>query len=229
MSSDVVRLSVYNIGGIDRPLTVEFRKGVNVIEAPNASGKTSLIRGLVSFFSPTPPDSILNVKATEGYVELVYNGRRYRRVFRRCGNRVRVAGEVPPFYDERAVEVAVVTPENRLLARIMAGEDDIGSFLAEVSRVKRYEVLLDVLEELLGESLGRLEKLKEKKAEDDSLYHRARALEGEVRRLRDKLRALGSSERIKALSERLSAVEREYEEVKALLSSKKRELKEKEE
>ncbi len=229
MSGDTVKLSVMNIGGIEKPVTVEFRKGVNVIEAPNSSGKTSLIRGLISLFSPVPPSTILNIKATEGYVELTYNGKKYRRVFRRCGDRIRVLGELPPFYDERAIDIAVVTPENKLLAKIMAGEDKIGDFLANVSRIKYYEVALDVLEELLGESLKELEMLKEKKKGVERILQKIKSLEGEVRSLKEKINKVNNSNSLKALLNKLSMAEKKYNELASLLNSKKKSLKAKEE
>ncbi|MEM0304415.1 MAG: hypothetical protein QW685_05060, partial [Saccharolobus sp.] len=66
-----MEIKVYNIGGITKEYSINLEKGVTTYEAPNAYGKTSLVRALVSLLtSSIKAEDLLNVFADSGYVEV---------------------------------------------------------------------------------------------------------------------------------------------------------------
>ena len=93
-----IRVELENIGCI-KHLELELEPGLNIIKAPNASGKTSLIRGFASSFSSQiHPAHILNLGAVNGKVKIEFDGKVYERRFVRTPNgSVRAYGEMLPF------------------------------------------------------------------------------------------------------------------------------------
>jgi len=84
-----MKVRINNIGGISNPLDIELSKGVNLYNAPNAYGKTSLARALVSMLtSEIKPEDLLNVFADSGYVEVRLNDKEYYRRIRRVKNKL---------------------------------------------------------------------------------------------------------------------------------------------
>jgi DNA repair exonuclease SbcCD ATPase subunit len=157
-----VKINLENIGGITTQKSFTLRSGVNFIKAPNAVGKSSLVRGLQTLILP---ESILknhteflndfSTSTTPGRVKIHYDGKELERKIRRSGDTLDVIGK--PFYSDgqKANLLSVAIPENEFLDLTIKGKP-ITRFFDEFSEIKYYYELIkwtddrvyDILREL---------------------------------------------------------------------------------
>ncbi len=73
-----LRVILENIGGINR-LGLDFKKGKNLIKAPNATGKSSFVKGIELLNMPREEIErrryYLNLFATNGLVKIEQDGK----------------------------------------------------------------------------------------------------------------------------------------------------------
>jgi len=145
-------LELENIGCL-KHAEVSFKRGLNIIKAPNASGKTSLIRGLTSMFSDKiPPTHILALDNVNGRVRLQYEGQMYEKFFRRTPfGSVMVTGNMLPFADHRAFDACVALAETGVVHKVTGGGAAFRDYLETLSYGKRYNVIVSVAQELVNE------------------------------------------------------------------------------
>jgi len=112
-----MKLELQNIGGFTGVHKFELKKGINRITAPNAKGKSSLLRGLQCLASDDESlfRDVLNDDSDSGYVKL---GDEYVRHLRRVNGVVHAdSSEDYTFLDERpewgnAEKIAFFTPKS---------------------------------------------------------------------------------------------------------------------
>jgi len=145
-------LDLENIGCLKR-LRLEFKHGLNIIKAPNASGKTTIIRGFSCMFSDRiPPSHILALDELNGRVRVHYNGRVYEKTLRRTpSGQVIAQGDMLPFADPRAFDACVALAETGVVHRITGGSAFFRKYLEELSYGKYYSTVIDVSQELINE------------------------------------------------------------------------------
>jgi len=164
-----VRLHLKNIGGLVGEHVFELGEGVNEVVAPNAAGKTTFIKALLAQLNPSDenvrPDVLLNQDADEGYIKLVLDGEEYYRVFRRQAGRAVEVESKPLASDERFSWLLLDPYMGKLVAKIIAGEDDITDFIdlfLELSKLReRMQQLRHKEEELRVKREKLLEKSKD--------------------------------------------------------------------
>jgi len=144
-----VKLYIKNIGGLVGEHVFEFKEGVNEVVAPNASGKTTIIKALLALLNPSDksvrPEVLLNQDADEGYVKLVVGGEEYYRVFRRQAGRV-VEVESRPLASDEGFSWLLLDPfMGKLVAQILAGNGDITDFIDQTLRLKELREKIDRL------------------------------------------------------------------------------------
>ena len=237
----MIIVEVENIGGLIGRHRFEFKEGLNEVLAPNAAGKTSLIRAIVGMYAPRtiPAEQLLNMDANEGYVKLIIDGKEYIRRFKREDGRV-IEVESKPVSDDDRIRYIILDPYLGEVARriIVDTNPDITEYLTKVFRLDEYERKRIELRERI-EGLIREKEYLEREVEDlrkknekrnslvkvrEELVKKLRELkEVEVERVRDiqrrineLSRRLGSIEaRIKDIRERLIPVTRDrIEEIK---------------
>jgi DNA repair exonuclease SbcCD ATPase subunit len=135
-----------NIGGIDQ-LALNFKKGKNLIKAPNATGKSSFVRGIELLNMPKTKIEkkryYLNFFARSGKVRLEQEGESIceRKFEVGSGNRVTVRGDTFHPEDQKANLYTLATPDNDLITAITTGKK-LEDLLTQYSDVKYYTFLI---------------------------------------------------------------------------------------
>ena len=145
-------LELENIGCLKR-LRIEFKPGLNIIKAPNASGKTTLIRGFSCMFSNRiPPSHLLALDELNGRIRVHYNGRIYEKTLRRTpSGQVIAHGDMLPFADPRAFDACVALAETGVVHRITGGSSVFRKYLEELSYGNYYSAVINASQELINE------------------------------------------------------------------------------
>jgi len=149
----VVKLELENIGVFRGRKEFTLSKGLNVLYAPNASGKTSLVAGLkavtISALSPEELGRVLNDYEERGSVRLVVDGSEYFvELVRRPDGRVEARGK--RLAENGAIKkVAFLDLENSLVNAIYAGDAErVKQELEEITGVRHIETIVEILEGL---------------------------------------------------------------------------------
>jgi DNA repair exonuclease SbcCD ATPase subunit len=147
-----ILLKLENVGCI-RHIQIALKPGLNIIRAPNASGKTSLIKGLTSMFSDRiPPAHILALDDVRGRIEIKYDGRTYKKILRRTpSGAVVVSGGTLPFADHRAFDACVALAETGVVHKITGGGTAFRQYLETLSYGKYYSTIISIAQELVNE------------------------------------------------------------------------------
>ena len=145
-------LELENIGPL-KHLQLEIKPGINIIKAPNASGKTSLVRGFASMFSDqVSPAYILSLDEVHGKITVQYNGKFYVKTLRRFSSGSVVAsGTILPFSDHRAFDACVAMAETGVVHRITGGGEVFREYLENLSYGKYYRTITSAAQELVNE------------------------------------------------------------------------------
>lgn len=158
-----------NIGGIVGKQEFNFEKGINTLTAPNATGKTSFVKGLRATIIPREElrtyRHFLNIWSLEGYASIIVDGKEYTRKLASTNGELSVSGN--PFFENglTADVFAIATPDNRLLELIQAGKS-LAPIIEELSGAKYHRILVEWLRnrhrrvrEELNEKQRRLDEL----------------------------------------------------------------------
>ena len=145
-------LELENIGCLKR-LHIEFKLGLNIIKAPNASGKTTIIKGFSCMFSDRiPPSHILALDELNGRIRVYYRERIYEKTLRRTpSGQVIAHGEMLPFADPRAFDACVALAETGIVHRITGGSAIFRRYLEELSYGNYYSIIINATQELINE------------------------------------------------------------------------------
>ncbi|BCS92933.1 hypothetical protein L3N51_01519 [Metallosphaera sp. J1] len=179
----MMRVRISNIGGITSPLDIDLSKGVNVYTAPNAYGKTSLSRALVSMLtSEVKPEDLLNVFSDSGYIEVRYNDKEYYRRIKRVKNKIAENAKLI-MDDKRALLLSYFSPENRLLNQVLGGQEQVEWFISSTSEIEKVKQLKINVDE-------RLKILKEEHEELKGKYKDAVTIQAEIRSIENEIETL---------------------------------------
>ncbi len=140
-----MKLELQNIGGFTGVHKFELKKGINRITAPNAKGKSSLLRG-IQYLASDDEDlfrDVLNDGSDSGCVKL---GDEYVRHLRRVNDVVHAnPSEDHTFFDEldndwrNAEKIAFFTPKSRVVLEIDQNAFDVLRFVNSISRAEEIE------------------------------------------------------------------------------------------
>ncbi|MEM3324111.1 MAG: hypothetical protein QXI65_02710 [Metallosphaera sp.] len=175
-----MRVRIRNIGGITTPLDVDLTKGVNVYTAPNAYGKSSLSKALVSLLtSEITAEDLLNVFSDTGYIEVKYNNKEYyRRIVRSKG---KISENINLIMDDkRALMLSFFSPENKLLNQILGGQEQIEWFISttsEIEKIKQLKLNVDQKLKLIREEN---EELRNKYKDAVTIQAEIKTIENEI-------------------------------------------------
>ncbi len=168
-----MKLFIKNIGGLVGEHVFELREGVNEVVAPNATGKTTFVKALLALLNPRDPnvrpEDLLNLDAEEGYIRLIIDSEEYYRIFRREANRVIEVESKPLLNDERFSWLLVDPYMGKLVAKILAGEEDITDFIDISVELSKLKEKMEQLEYKKEELEVKLNDLREKNRDLDRL------------------------------------------------------------
>lgn len=147
-----LKIEVENVGGFQGIAKFELEKGLNLIVAPNATGKTSFVRALELMALPNDElkgkghymNLIVDSARGQARVKLIDTETKERR-FRRVGDSLTCVEGNPFFSGETKVPtVCFAVPGNALIARMLAGEP-IREYVEELSDSLIYENAVAIL------------------------------------------------------------------------------------
>ncbi len=150
-----MRVNFENVGVFRGPHSFDFEKGLNLLRAPNAKGKTSFTRGLELFLIPSSElkgkGYYMNLFATAPdeklEVELTISNQSWIRRFRRPQNSRNLLGVSEEPFGLRGInlsQVCFATPENKLMNSILYGKS-IRGYMEDISGSNSYEVIIKSL------------------------------------------------------------------------------------
>ena len=219
----VIVLELENICGFVGRHRFEFREGLNEIVAPNASGKTSLVKALLAMYVPDALslEDLLNLDASEGYIRLEIDGNAFTRRFRREKGRVVEVESKPVVRGDPRPRYIALDPQLGTVARLIVLEAraDLTNYLTDVFR-------LDEMRRKMGELRNGVEVLKakvdylRKQVVELRVYEEERGrLEEERRKRLDELENLRSVSiaKIQEIQARISLMSRRLGEVESRL------------
>ncbi len=195
-----IQIEAENLGGLAGKTRLEIKPGINIIEAPNAAGKTSIVGAFALSVLPPKEASqhahILHSEEARGRVKLSFDDQKIERAIQRKGKEkdVEIVGGSIASGDELGLirRYAVADEHNPVLVKVRAG-DNLKEVLTEYSGV---EELRSEQKKLLGEKSELQEKLKqgqEKIKKIDSLKKdikdkekRLEELKSEKKKIREK-------------------------------------------
>mgnify|MGYP000468682453 CR=1 FL=1 len=207
----MMEVELENIGGLVGKHRFVFKEGVNEVLAPNAIGKTSLVRAIVSMLAPISPGYLLNLDAEEGYIKLVIDGKEYLRKFKRKDGAI-VEVETKPLARDEKLRYLVLDPELGVISRkIMVERDaDVTDYIIKVFRL---DEIREEIENLRREREVLAKKKDYLEAEVRELRERSRdkeLLERQKEEIQRKLESLEAVriEEVKSIEDRMAGLER---------------------
>jgi DNA repair exonuclease SbcCD ATPase subunit len=200
----VIVLELENIGGFASKHKFEFKEGLNEVIAPNAMGKTSLIKALLAMYvlDISLPEELLNHDADEGYIKVEIDERIFVRKFKREKGKVIEVESKPIIVDDRVRYLVLDLQFGEVVKNIVLDmKSDIKDYLVRVFKLEDYE-----------------EKKLELRSQIESLEIEAEHLKEEVKEL------TRISEERKKLEEEHVRLERELESVKGVTIERARQI-----
>ncbi len=240
------QLKLENVGGFKGIRSFEFGRGVvNEVEAPNAMGKTTLMRGLAGILSmPITHDEIINearnqgllreslknIYAKDAWVQLKYNGQVEEWRMRSDGS----IAKIPSNGDERFILAGMLTQETRSIRQLVEGNPDFSWVPRRLSYADRYATCKELVSTRLSEVestataiLRRQERLAEKNKKlqerKDEKVKLGRSRDEFAKQLDEKKRQ--HIERMKDLDMQLDSESQKLIEYQAGIEKSKQEIK----
>lgn len=179
-------LSVENISGLYGTRRFEFKPGLNLVTAPNAAGKSSLIHALQALVlderNLSTRDYFLHTFESMGRVELSMGGHQYVRRLRARDGGISVGGEALHPEGQKVNLFCIASEDNELVDRVKTGKA-LRSTLLDFSDHKYYELFGDFSEQQRLRSESQLKQYRDKQAELELLTGQLRRIEAELEQL----------------------------------------------
>jgi len=191
-----VKLEVENIGGLRGRQSFNFKRGrVNIVESPNAVGKSSIIKALTAVISlpcithhaleeavrlglkassPNEIDPLINIYEDSAKINLIINGEERVCEFRRWREPV-----VKPRGNEKFIFAGILTRESRVMRYLAEGNDNFIWIVDTMSFAQRYETVRSQVEKFLTEAELRLDEINKKKEELTQIKQKLKELSNE--------------------------------------------------
>jgi DNA repair exonuclease SbcCD ATPase subunit len=216
----VLVVELENIGGFIGRHRFEFREGLNEVIAPNAMGKTSLVKAIIAVYVPTAvsPEELLNYDANEGYIKLEVGEEQFVRRFRREGEKI-VEVESKLVTGDDRIKYIVLDPQlGEVVKRlVLEMSPNITDYLSKVFRLDEYVNRIKNLESQIAQKERERENLRREEEDLKKIEEERRKLEEERARLArelDKLKKV-SVERVRGIEDRIAELERRLGEIKS--------------
>jgi chromosome segregation ATPase len=232
-----MKLELQNIGGFAGVHEFELKKGINRITAPNAKGKSSLLRGIQCLTSDNEDvfRDTLNDDSDTGHVKL---GDEYIRRLKRVDNAVQADPTDHTFSDEldndwrNAEKIAFFTPKSRVVLEIDQNAFDVLRFVNSISGaeeiesdIRRKEAQLEEKKRELEEYIENLTTAQKLDAEVGTMRGEIQKLQGEVQKLEGAIEKETGTRDLTKVGEDIAAKKQEILDLEERLRSREGEVK----
>ena len=234
-----MKLELQNIGGFTGVHEFELKKGINRITAPNAKGKSSLLRGLQCLASDSDDMGVfrdsLNDDNDSGYVKL---DNEYSRNLTRVNDVVRAnASADHTFCDENsewrnAEKIAFFTPKSMVVLEIDQNAFDVLRFVNSISGaevvgadVRRKENQLEGMKRELEMYIENLKGAQRLDAEIKTMRGDIQRLQEEVQELESEIAKETGTMDLRMVGEDIAAKKQEIRDLEERLRSREGEVK----
>jgi DNA repair exonuclease SbcCD ATPase subunit len=218
----VIVLELENICGFVGRHRFELREGLNEVVAPNASGKTSLIKALLAMYAPdaVPVEDLLNLDADEGFIKLEIDGSVFIRRFRRERGKVVEVESRPVTRDPRLRYTVLDTQLGEIVRKIVLGmRADLTDYLTVVFKLDELRKRRDNLYNEVEQRKAEIDRLRKQVVELRVYEEERRRLEEERRKRLEELEKLKtvSSEKAREVQTRIDLLSKRLGEIKSRL------------
>jgi len=209
----MISIELENIGGFVGKHRFEFREGLNEVVAPNAAGKTSLVKAIVSMYAPNiaSPAELLNYDANGGYIRLEVGGKIFIRRFKREGEKVIEVESRPITSDDRMKYIVLDQQLGEIVRRlILEMNPDITDYLNKVFRLDEYERKKEELRSQIGKLEREIEYLRRDVEELKRFDEEKKKVDKERAELEEELKKVRkvSIARVRDIEERIAELSR---------------------
>ncbi|MCC6009966.1 MAG: AAA family ATPase [Fervidicoccaceae archaeon] len=224
-----VKLKFRNIGIFRESKEFRLGKGLNVIYAPNASGKSSLTAAIKAVSIPVSnkreASRILNDYENRGLVSLSLDNFDIKiELIRTSPSEVEVLGK--PLSNNGVVRViSFLDLENPLVSAVYAGDEErVKQTLREISGLNYIETIVSVLNGLKAEYEHQYEvKSKEYEARKSEVEKEISRIEEELRKIYTKINEILKDTRIEPARKEIERIEKELKKLEEEESQKRSE------
>lgn len=198
MSAEII---LEDIGGLSRAHSLKFIRGaINIVKAPNAAGKSSIIKAIALCLS-TPLRSkraaeiardmgllrqpgeavepLVHVNANMAKISIKFDNNEWKLSLSKEGDYTYTREG-----DERFLITSVLTRSSVIFNKLLRGDVNFKWIIEELSLASRYEVAVRVVEKKLNEMIDLLEGIKRKREEIESLKRKSAELKEEINNYR---------------------------------------------
>ncbi|MFW6118122.1 MAG: archaea-specific SMC-related protein [Chloroflexota bacterium] len=191
--SNNIEVSVENISGLYGLRRFEFKPGLNLVTAPNAAGKSSLIHALQALVLDERDLStrgyFLHSFEESGRVELTMEGRQYVRRLRARDGGLSIGGEALHPEGRKANLFCIASEDNELLERVKT-DKALRTTLLDFSDYRYYEILGDFFAQQKVGSETQLQQYRDKQGELELLTGQLKNIEKELEQLETERRTI---------------------------------------
>ncbi|OLS27983.1 MAG: Smc-like protein Sph1 [Candidatus Heimdallarchaeota archaeon LC_3] len=191
------KFELNNIGGLNEKNEYEILSGLNIIEAPNATGKSSITNAIrllcAEGLNKNERDNFLRIALNEnsarGEVNLISKGLKYQTILTRTpSGSITIKSSDFPWESNKAFEVAFCVPDSELVQIINSNGKGLKNWFTKISDVEYYSTLLDILDSV------RFERQREKNTYQKQLKEDPKSLEDSILKLKKHLKELNKEE-----------------------------------
>ena len=177
---DRLTFSVENISGLYGVREFVFEPGLNLVTAPNAAGKSSLIHALQTLVLDerdlATRDYFLHSFEQMGRVELTMEGRQYVRRIKARNGGLSIGGDALHPEGGKVNLFCIASEDNELIDRVKTGKA-LRSTLLDFSDYKYYEFLGGFFDQQRVRAESQLQQYRDKQAELELLASQLRKIE----------------------------------------------------
>lgn len=139
-------LKINNIGGLQGEHNYTFGEGLNIVNAPNATGKSSAINALrLAMGGGQTGDVVQYINDSSEYAEVsLEDGETHRISLSRSGDTAEVLSRETPYDNMEVDDLAFLTEDSTLHDAVVEGdEEQVGSWMSNITDIEYYEIARD--------------------------------------------------------------------------------------
>ena len=139
-------LKINNIGGLRGEHNYTFNKGLNIVNAPNATGKSSAINALRLALGGGQVENVVQyINDSSEYAEITLeDGKTHRISLSRSGDSAEILSSETPYENKEVEDLAFLTEDSTLHEAVVEGdEDQVGSWMSNITDIEYYEIARD--------------------------------------------------------------------------------------